>query len=86
MNTQQSTRRTLFLTIVRCHLGYASQVWSPQSIGLLKQVEGIQQRATKYILKLPFRCDIPYKTGQASDDQLNSTVLLARVSGHCFLL
>ena len=56
------TRRTLFLTIVRCHLGYASQVWSPQSIGLLKQVEGIQQRATKYILKLPFRCDIPYKT------------------------
>ena len=56
------TRRTLFLTIVRCHLGYTSQVWSPQSIGLLKQVEGIQQRATKYILKLPFRCDIPYKT------------------------
>ena len=30
------TRRTLYLYIVRCHLGYATQVWSPQSIGLTK--------------------------------------------------
>ena len=27
------TRRTLYLSIVRCHLGYATQVWSPQSLG-----------------------------------------------------
>ena len=56
------TRRTLYLAIVRCHLGYATQVWSPQSVGLLKQVESVQRRATKYILKLPFRTDIAYKT------------------------
>ena len=56
------TRRTLFLSIVRCHLGYATQVWSPQSIGLLKPVENVQRRATKLILKLPFRCDVTYKT------------------------
>ena len=56
------TRRTLYLSIVRCHLGYASQVWSPQSIGLLKRVENVQRRATKLILKLPFRCDVTYKT------------------------
>ena len=30
------TRRALYVCIVRCHLGYATQVWSPQSIGLLK--------------------------------------------------
>ena len=56
------TRRTLYLSTVRCHLGYATQVWSPQSIGLLKRVENVQRRATKLILKLPFRCDVTYKT------------------------
>ena len=56
------TRRTLYLSIVRCHLGYATQVWSPQSIGLIKRVENVQRRATKLILKLPFRCDVTYKT------------------------
>ena len=56
------TRRTLYLSIVRCHLGYATQVWSPQSIGLLKRVENVQRRATKLILKLPFRFDVTYNT------------------------
>ena len=56
------TRRTLYLSIVRCHLGYATQVWSPESIGLLRRVENVQRRATKLILKLPFRCDVTYKT------------------------
>ena len=56
------TRRTLYLSIVGCHLGYATQVWSPQSIGLLKRVENVQRRATKLILKLSFRCDVTYKT------------------------
>ena len=41
---------------------YAAQVWTPQSIGLLKRVENIQCRATKLILKLPFCCDVTYKT------------------------
>ena len=60
----QSTqaRRTLYLSIVRCHLGYATQVWSPQSISLLKRVENVHLRATKLISKLLFRCDVTYKT------------------------
>ena len=62
INQRTQTRRTLYLSIVRCHLGYATQVWSPQSIGLLKRVENVQRRATKLILKLPFRCDVTYKT------------------------
>ena len=53
------TLRTHYLSIVRCHLGHATHVWSPQSIGLLKRVENEQRRATKPILKLPFRCDVP---------------------------
>ena len=56
------TRGTLHLAIVRCRLRYATQVWSPQSVGLLKQVECVQRRATKYILKFPFRCDVKYNT------------------------
>ena len=56
------TRRTLYLSIVRCHLGYPTQVSSPQSIGLLKRVENVQRRVTKLILKLSFRCDVTYKT------------------------
>ena len=61
----QSTqkRRTLYLSSACCHLGYATQVWSPQSIGLLKRsVENVQRRATKLILKPSFRCDVTYKT------------------------
>ena len=41
-----------------------NQVWSPQSIGLLGRVENVQRRATKLMLKLPFRCDVTYKTLQ----------------------
>ena len=60
----QSTQtcRTLYLSILRCHLGYAPQVWSPQSIGLLKRVEKVQHRPTKLVLTVPFRCDVTYKT------------------------
>ena len=56
------TRRILHLSIVRFHLRYATQVWSPQSIGLLKRVENVKRRAKKLILKLPFRCDVTYET------------------------
>ena len=73
------THRTLYLSIVRCHLGYATQVWSPQSIGLLKWVENVQRRATKLILKLPFRCDVTYKT------RLQLTNLLPTSYWHEFL-
>ena len=51
-----------YLSIVRCHLGYATQVWSSQSIGLLHIATRFQLALTKLILKLPFRCDVTYKT------------------------
>ena len=55
-----SVRRTLYLTLVRSHLVYASQVWAPQSVDLIKRTERVQRRASKYILDLPFFCDISY--------------------------
>ena len=42
---------------MRPHLGYATQVWSPQSIELIRKVERIQRRVTKLILGLPLRCN-----------------------------
>ena len=59
----QSTnvRRSIYLTIVRPHLGYAAQVWAPKSIYHISNLEKIQRRATKHILKLPFLCCQSYK-------------------------
>ena len=55
-----SVRRTLYLTLVRSKLCYASQVWAPQSVELIKRVERIQRPASKFILNLPFICDVDY--------------------------
>ena len=44
-------KRLLYLAFVRSQLGYASEVWAPQScIRDLKLLEGVQRRATRYIL------------------------------------
>ena len=56
-----SVRRTLYLGLVRAHLGYATQVWAPQGIELISKLERIQRRATKFILCLPFLTNISYK-------------------------
>ena len=52
-----TVRRWAYLILVRSHLGYATQVWTPQSIDLIGKLECIQRRATNYILDLPFICD-----------------------------
>ena len=56
-----SVRRVIYLTLVRSHLDYASQVWAPQSKELIRKTEWIQHRATKYIFNLPFLCEESYK-------------------------
>ena len=56
-----SVRSVIYLTLVRSHLGYATQVWVPQSKELIRKTEQIQRRATKYILNLPFLCEESYK-------------------------
>ena len=59
--TYTKTRRTLYLSIVRPVFGYGSQVWSPQSINLVRHMEQVQQRASKFILNLPFLCYESYR-------------------------
>ena len=55
-----SVRRTIYLTLIRSHFSFATQVWALQSIGLIVKLERTQRRATKYILNLlfnlPFTC------------------------------
>ena len=55
-----TVKRSLYLSLVRSYLGYASEVWSPLHIGGLRTIEGVQRRATKYILGYPDAL-IPYK-------------------------
>ena len=45
-------RRLLYLSLVRSHLSFGCEIWAPQgpSADLLR-LEGIQRRATKFILK-----------------------------------
>ena len=65
LGTSKAPKRVvhfIFLSLVRCDLSYATQVLSPQSIGLLKRDENVQRHAPKLILKLPFRCDVTYET------------------------
>jgi hypothetical protein len=54
-------RRCLYLTVVRPHLRYATQICAPQTIELIKRVERVQRRATKFILNLPFYSEVPYE-------------------------
>ena len=55
-----SVKRSLYLSLVRSYLGYAIEVWTPLHIGGLRTIEGVQRRATKYILGYPDAL-IPYK-------------------------
>ena len=41
----------LFCPLVRSILEYCSVVWSPYTKRNIKKIEGVQRRATKYILK-----------------------------------
>lgn len=60
--SDESTRKILYLQLVRSHFSYASQVWCPQSVRLVMNVERVQRRATKYILGLSFDTGVPCLT------------------------
>ena len=52
-----TVRRPAYLTLVRSHFGYATQVWTSKPKELIRKLERVQRRATKYILDLPFIWD-----------------------------
>ena len=39
----------LFKSLVRPHLEYANNIWSPQTKGLIKDIESVQRQATKQV-------------------------------------
>lgn len=47
--TDVSIRRSLYLALVKSQLTY--QIWSPERISLKIQIEKVQSRATRWILK-----------------------------------
>ena len=53
-------RKYLYLQLVRNNFAYASQIWSPQTIKLIANIEKFQRRATKCILNLGFVTNVPY--------------------------
>ena len=53
-------RRLLYLTFVRSYHGYASEVWAPSTISSITKIEGLQRRASKFILYTHWQEDISY--------------------------
>ena len=44
-------KKLLYLTFVRSYMGFASEIWAAQSsISNLRLLDGVQRRATRYIL------------------------------------
>ena len=52
--------KLLYFSLVRGLFAFASQVWSPQTLSNIVKIEKVQQRATKFILSLPYKTDISY--------------------------
>ena len=53
-NLDTFNKRSLYLALVRSHLGYASEIWPPYLHKDTATLERVQRRATKYILTITY--------------------------------
>ena len=72
------TRTALYKTLVRSRFACSSQVWSPQSVSLILEVEKVQRRATRFILSV-------YRSETSYQDRLLKTGLLPLSYWHEYL-
>ena len=49
-NSASSLKKQLYLTLVKSHLSYCSQLWRPRFLKDIQSIEQVQRKATKYIL------------------------------------
>lgn len=75
-NFSLTTRRLLYLTFIRSQVGYASELWAPQTICSMQRLEQLQRRSTKFILNLHWQNKVPYI------DRLRQTNLLPLTYWH----
>ena len=79
-----SVRRSLYLALVKSQLSYATQVWSPDKIVLKTQIERVQKRATRWILKQ--RVGVMSDRGRLLTWRLLPLTFWPRTQRSCFLL
>ena len=60
--TNRDARRTLYLSLVKSQMCYATEIWSPFQSTFKINLERIQRRATHWILQVKIG-DVPYKNG-----------------------
>ena len=73
--TDINIRRTLYLSLVKSKLSYATQVWSPtHNRQLSERIERVQRRATKWILRTG-TCEMPYVQATAVEIGTLTTLL-----------
>ena len=50
LHASTNVKRQLYLSLIRSHLTYCSQLWRPRLVKDIENLERIQRRATKYIV------------------------------------
>ena len=61
-NVKLHKNATLYLSLVHSHLGYASEVWAPQTtVHHLRILEGVQRQATRLILNCSYNVSERHK-------------------------